>query len=371
MLRTVLATTALSIALIAQAAAPAPKVLLVVSSEGRDPDNKAGQQRPGFEMEEFAQAWLVLRANGLQVDVASPSGGAVVADRHNPKQDLITALRAQPEAVQQLQTTRRTADVKPGEHEAIFVIGGKGAMFDLPQDAALQRLIAQHHQRGAVLAAVCHGPAVLAQVKLANGQPLVAGRRVTGFTDEEEATFGKKWAREYPFWIEKRFREQGALWEEAPLMMPKVVVDGRLVTGQNPFSTAGVAEAVVRALGREPVTRAVFEEERSMQLVQRWLAGDKPFVQAALQSDAKHYKPELIAMLGYYQSGAHGDETTQRQALSIMEMAAPYMPHPQLRLGIAQAHAKLGNAAHARELLTKLVAEKPDFAEAREALAKL
>lgn len=371
MLRTLLAATLTTLALTAQAAPPTQKVLLVVSSEGRDPDNQEGKTRPGFEMEEFAQAWLVLRANGFHVDVASPAGGAVLADRHNPKGDLVTALNVQPEARQQLQATRRTADVSPGEHAAIFVIGGKGAMFDLPRDAALQRLLAQQHERGAVLAAVCHGPAAFAHVKLANGQPLVAGRRLTGFTDEEETQFGKRWAKEYPFWLEQRLREQGAVWEEAPLMMPKVVVDGRLVTGQNPFSTAATAEAVVRALGREPVTRAVFKEELSMQLVQRWLAGEQDAVRAMLRADAARYKTDLIAMLGYYQFDAAGDDTARRQALSIMELAAPYMQHPQLKLGIANAHARLGNAAHAKQLLQALLAEKPDYAPAQQALARL
>jgi putative intracellular protease/amidase len=371
MLPTLLVATLVTLALTAQAAPPPPKVLLVVSSEGRDPDGKEGKTRPGFEIEEFAQAWLVLRANGLQVDVASPAGGAVLADRHNPKADLVTALNVQAEARQQLQATRRTADVKAGEHDAIFVIGGKGAMFDLPRDAALQRLIAQQHERGAVLAAVCHGPAAFASVKLANGQPLVAGRRLTGFTDEEETQFGKRWAKEYPFWLEQRLREQGAVWEEAPLMMPKVVVDGRLVTGQNPFSTAATAEAVVRALGREPVTRAVFKEEISMQLVQRWLAGEHEHVRAMLRTDTARYKTDLIAMLGYYQFDAASDDTVRRQALSIMELAAPYMQHPQLKLGIANAHARLGNLAHAKQLLQALLAEKPDYAPAQQALAKL
>jgi putative intracellular protease/amidase len=346
---------------------PEPKVLLVVSSEGRD----AGKTRPGFEMEEFASAYLVLRANGLQVEAASPAGGPVEADKFEPDDDLIRAVMADASAASLLKATRRTQDVKPGEHQAIFVIGGKGAMFDLPKDTALQRLLAEHYERGGVLAAVCHGPAAFANVRLADGRPLVAGRRVTGFTDEEEKVFGKRWAQEYPFWLETRLREQGAQWEEAALMMPKWVVDGRLITGQNPFSTTQTAEAMVRALGRTPVDRTVFKEEASMRLVQRWLAGEQGPVRALLQADAARYKTDLIAMLGYYQFESANDDATRRQALSIMELAEPHMSHPRLKLGIARAHAALGNPKRAREVLTALLAEKPDNAEARKALDAL
>jgi putative intracellular protease/amidase len=344
-----------------------PKVLLVVSSEGRD----GGKTRPGFEMEEYASAYLVLRANGLQVEVASPAGGPVEADKFEPDDDLIRAVMADANATSLLKVTRRTQDVKAGEHQAIFVIGGKGAMFDLPKDPALQRLLGQHFERGGVLAAVCHGPAAFANVTLADGRPLVAGRRVTGFTDEEEKIFGKRWAKEYSFWLETRLREQGAKWEEAALMMPKWVVDGRLITGQNPFSTTQTAEAVVQALGRRPVDRQVFKEEASMRLVQRWLAGEYSEVRSLLQADAARYKIELVAMLGYYQFESATDDATRRQALSIMELAEPHMPHPQLKLGIARAHAALGNPKRAREVLTALLAEKPDNAEARKALDAL
>jgi hypothetical protein len=212
---------------------------------------------------------------------------------------------------------------------------------------------------------------VFANVTLADGRPLVAGRRVTGFTDEEEKVFGKRWAKEYPFWLETRLREQGAQWEEAALMMPKWVVDGRLITGQNPFSTTQTAEAMVRALGKTPAERKVFKEEASMRLVQRWLAGEQGEVRGLLQANASGYKTDLIAMLGYYQFESATDDATRRQALSIMELAQPHMPHPRLKLGIARAHAALGNPKRAREVLTALLAEHPEHDEARKALEAL
>ena len=337
----------------------APKVLLVVSSEGRD----AGKTRPGFELDEFAKAWLTLRANGLDVEVASPAGGAPEADRHNPDDDHIQRLRADGQAGAALQNTRRTQDLRAGEHAAVLVIGGKGAMFDLPRDAALQRLLVAHYEGGGVLAAVCHGPAALVPLRRADGRALVAGRHLTGFSDEEEAMFGKRWAAEFPFALEGRLRELGALWQEAPLMMPKVVVDGRLITGQNPFSTVGVAEAVVRALGRTPVALPPFREDASLALVERWLAGERAPVLAALRDGAANYKPDLIAMLGYYHFKAATGAEQQRRALAVMELGEPHLPHPRLRLAMAEAHIALGNPSAARTLLNAVLAAKADAAQ--------
>lgn len=345
----------------------APKVLLVVSSEGRD----AGKTRPGFEMDEFAQAWLILRANGLTVEVASPAGGAPEADKYNKNEDYNRAVLADTAAMEALRNTRRTQDVKPGEHAAIFVMGGKGAMFDLPKDPALASLLAAQAERGDVVAGVCHGPAAFATAKLKDGTPMVKGRRMTGFSNEEEKVFGKKWVKEFPFLLETRMREAGAKWEEASLMMPKTVVDGRFITGQNPFSTAQVAEAIVKALGRTPVPRTPFREEASMQLAERWLAEDRAAVTALLAAAPGNYKTELIAMLGYYQFKSAEDDALRRQGLSLMLLAEPHFDHEQLKLGIAEAQIALGQAGLARERLGALLAKKPEHAEAKQLLASL
>jgi putative intracellular protease/amidase len=358
----------------AAAAAPvdpvAPRVLIVVSSEGRD----QGKTRPGFEMDEFAQTWLLLRANGIEIDVASPAGGAVEADRYDPKTDYNARLLADAQAQSQLRQTLATASVRAADYRAVLVMGGKGAMFDLPKDVALQRLIAAVDAQGGTIAAVCHGPAALAEVRRADGQALVAGRRLTGFTNEEEAAFGKKWAKQFPWLLEDRLKGLGARWEEASMMLPKVVVDGRLITGQNPFSTTAMTEAVLRSLGREPLARAAFQEEATLTLARRWLdaePAEQSRIEALLATDAKLYKIELLAMLGLYQFKQAADDANRRQGLSLMRLAAPYFPHRQLRLAIAEAQQSLGNTAAARRALQALLQEQPDYAEARLALAAL
>lgn len=334
-----------------------PKVLLVISSEGQE-----GGKRPGFEMGEYAIAYMILRDNGLQVEAASPSGGAVEADRFNPEADHIKGFMKDAEAVRILKNTRKTQDIKLGEYQAIMIIGGNGVMFDLPKDAALRTLLAAHYSSGGLLAAVCHGPAAFADIKLPNGKLLVEGKRMTGFTDEEEATFGKKWAKEYPFLLETKMRANGAFWEEASLMMPKLVVDGRLITGQNPFSTAQTAEAIVRGLGRTPVVRTAFIEEASMQLVERWLSGEQDQVRALLKADTKRYKTGLIGNLGVTHFKAATDNNARQNALSIMLMAEPYVLHPRLALTIAEAHIALGNHQLAKQKLDQLLTNQTDAA---------
>lgn len=343
------------------------RVLIVVSGEGRD----QGKTRPGFEMDEFSQAWLIFRANGLAIDVASPKGGKVEADKYNPKEAFNASLLADDEAMRKLADTRATTDLRADDYAAVYVVGGKGAMFDLPFDPALKKLLSAVHDGGGIVAAVCHGPAALVDVRLADGSLLVAGRTLTGFSNEEEAVFGKRWAKEFRFQLEDAMRERGAHWQEAPLMMPRLVVDDRLITGQNPYSTPAVAEAIVRALGREPVARTPWRDEATMALVGRLLAGEGDVVRAELAAGLDQYHIELIGLLGYYQLQAVQGDAAVRDALSIMQLARPHMPEPQLDVGIADAYWRLGERETARALSAKLLESHPDMKEAKELHARM
>ncbi len=343
------------------------KVLIVVSGEGRD----QGKTRPGFEMDEFAQAYLIFRDNGLAIDVASPKGGKVEADKYNPGEAFNASLLKDGEAQRKLADTRATADVRAADYAAVYVVGGKGAMFDLPTDPALKTLLSDIHDQGGVVAAVCHGPAALVDVRLDDGSLLVAGKTLTGFSNEEEAVFGKRWAKHFRFQLEDAMRERGARWQEAPLMMPKLVVDDRLITGQNPYSTPAVAEAIIKAIGRVPVAREAWRDEATMALVQRLLAGPRDAAVKELSEHRQRFHVELIGMLGYYQLQAAANDAAIADALAIMELAEPYMPEPQLQLGLADAHWRLGHHARARALVDKLLETSPDMKEARELQARM
>lgn len=343
-------------------------VLIILSGEGRD----AGKTRPGYEFDELSQAWLIFEANGLSIEVASPQGGAVEADKFNPEEPFNAALLADAEAMRRLSETRRIDSVRAADYAAVYVVGGKGAMFDLPGYQPLQHLVAEAWGNGAIIAAVCHGPAALVGVQLADGSALVAGRRMTGFSNEEEAMFGKKWAAEFPWLLEDALRESGALWDEAPLMMPKLVVDGRLVTGQNPYSTTAVAEAIVRGLGREPVARTLWRDESSMALVERLREGDVEGATTELAQAPARYHVELIGILGYYQAQAAGEDAgALRAALATMELALPHMVEPQLKLGAADAHLRLGQRAQARRLVLEVLEAAPGMEQADALLKRI
>lgn len=362
----VLALAVSTTALAAGAKGP-DRILIVVSGEGRD----QGKTRPGYEMDELSQAWAIFRDNGFDVHIASPQGGAVEADKYDPKHPANARLLADATAMRELAATRATATLKAEDYAGVFVVGGKGAMFDLPKDKALSTLIGRIHDHGGVVSAVCHGPAALVDVRTADGTLLVSNRAVNGFSNEEEAIFGKKWAKDYAFRIEDAMRERGARWEEAPLMLPHVAIDGRLITGQNPYSTTGVADAVVRATGRTPVARMPDRDERSMALVQRMLRGDAEGARKALAATPSDFHVELIALLGYYQAQAAIDDAALRSALSLMQLARPHYSAPELGLGMADAHLRLKEHGDARRLVEAVLADKPDLAEAKALLAKI
>ena len=348
-------------------AAERERILIVVSGEGRD----QGKTRPGFEMDEFAQAYLIFRDNGLVIDVASPQGGKVEADKYNPKEAFNASLLDDREAMRKLGDTRATADIRAADYAAVYVVGGKGAMFDLPTDPALKILLSDVYDHGGIIAAVCHGPAALVDVRLDDGSLLIAGKALTGFSNEEEAVFGKRWAKEFRFQLEDAMRERGALWQEAPLMMPKLVVDDRLITGQNPYSTPAVAEAIVKATGREPVAREAWRDEATMALVQRLLVGPRDAARNELAANRERFHVELIGLLGFYQLQAAASDAAIAGALAIMELAEPYTREPQLQLGLADAHWRLGHRAAARALIEKVLETSPDMKEARELQARM
>lgn len=318
--------------------AEAPRVLLIVSSYGAD----GGKTRPGFEMDELSQAWLILRQNGFDVDIASPAGGAPVADRFDPKKPYNAAFLADPQAAAALAGSNRIDPAMAGQYQALFLIGGKGAMFDFTASPALQKLLQTAREKGLVIGSVCHGPAVLALVKDGAGRPIVQGVRITGFTNREEDLFGKKWRAQFPFDLETGLRAQGANFTQGPMMLAHVETDGRFVSGQNPYSTAATAEGIVRALGFTPKPREPWADERSLALVERLITGKAPDAAAVIAANPAAYDIPLIAIWGYYQSLSAGEDMAAlRQGLAAMDLALPHMDEPQLKAAAEKARARL------------------------------
>ncbi|TQV89767.1 type 1 glutamine amidotransferase domain-containing protein [Aliikangiella coralliicola] len=340
-----------------------PKVLVVVSGYGVD----EGETQPGFEFDEFAKAYLVFKANGIDVDVASPNGGKVVADKYNPEKEYNSRVVVDSVAMKKLSNTLSTQSVKASDYDGVFIVGGKGAMFDLPKDSALQKIIATVYENNGSISAVCHGPAALTDVKLSDGTYLVSGKSVNGFTNVEEKAFGKKWLPKFEFLLEDRLKERGAKFESSAMMLKHVAEDERLITGQNPFSTAATAEALVRSLGVKPVKREMFKDDRTIELVAEILDGKK-HAKASFAKQAEKYQPELIAMYGYYRLQFAQNNRELSQAVELMEMSVPYMKNPRLSLAIAQGYKKLGENDKAKSKLVALLKEHPEMDAAQKML---
>lgn len=233
------------------------KVLFVLT--GHDRLGKAGDQsaeKTGFHLAEAARPWRVLTDAGFRVDLATPDGTKAPIDPSSRDvDDKENADFLNNEWVKtQLENPRPLTDVSFGDYDAIYFPGGHGTMWDLPDDPNVQNAVRTFYEDGKVVAAVCHGPAALANVKLSNGGWLVAGKTISVFTDEEEKAVDKD--KIMPFLLASRLEERGAKIAKAENFERSVSVDGRLVTGQNPASARGVGEAIRDLLKRERRDRA-------------------------------------------------------------------------------------------------------------------
>ncbi|MCU0237941.1 MAG: DJ-1/PfpI family protein [Pyrinomonadaceae bacterium] len=345
------------------------RILMVVSSYGKD----GGKSRPGYEFDEFSQAYLIFKENGLQIDVASPKGGNVEADEFNKKKPYNKVVMEDEKAMALLKNTKTTASLKAEDYDAIYIVGGKGAMFDLPFDPSLQDLIAKIYQKkDSVVSAVCHGPAAFVNVQLENGKFLLEEQSVTGFCNDEEDMFGKRWKPEFPFLLEDKLKSRKGKFERTEMMLPHVSISGKLITGQNPYSTIGVAEAIVKSLGKQLVPREQYADERSMNLIKKAVKGDFDWAKNEIAKNKENYDIQLIAVYGYYQLLAAKDDKNKIQnGLNIVDLATPYMFNANLQLERAKGYQKLGNKEQAKILLEELLRKEPNHKEAKTMLAEL
>jgi putative intracellular protease/amidase len=225
------------------------KILMVLTSH----DQLGSTGRPtGFWLEEFAAPYFVFRDAGVQLTLASPKGGQPPVD---PKSDLpenqtdaMARFKQDPAAQKALSQTAKLADMNSQDFDTVFYVGGHGPMWDLAESADSIALLESFYNSGKPIALVCHSPGVLRHVKY-NGAPLVKGKRVTGFTNGEEAEV--KLTQVVPFLVEDELMRLGAIFEKMADWKPFHVVDGRLITGQNPASSTTAAEALLDFLSAQ------------------------------------------------------------------------------------------------------------------------
>lgn len=204
-------------------------------------------EKTGFWLEELAAPYYAFKDAGAGIVLASPAGGQPPLDPKSSAPDSQTdATRrflADEAATRQLASTRKLSELRAEEFDALFVPGGHGPMWDLAGDAASIALIEAFVAAGKPVAAVCHGPAAITDVRDPQGAWLVKGRKVTGFTNGEEEAVGLKDV--VPFLLEDRLKERGGIYSKKDDFEPHVLVDGLLVTGQNPASSEPAAKALL------------------------------------------------------------------------------------------------------------------------------
>lgn len=229
-----------------QSAHAPQRVLFVLTSHGTL--GRDGGAPTGFHLLEAALPWRILRDGGFEVRFASPHGGAAPIDpdsldRKDPDN---AAFLEDADASRAIRETEPLERVSASDFAGVFFPGGHGAMWDFPDNPHINRIISDIDERGGVIGAICHGPAALLGARNYEGLRLIEGRRVAAFTDEEERAVGK--AEVVPFLLASKLKERGAEHVKADNFEPCVVTDARLVTGQNPASARGVAEAFLDAL---------------------------------------------------------------------------------------------------------------------------
>ena len=221
------------------------KVLCVVTSNDVKGDTGI---LTGFWLSELTHPMAKLEEAGIKTDIASIKGGKPPIDKDSlDMTDEINKKYWNDEDFQRkYNNTFKLSDVNAENYDAIFFAGGHGVMWDFPDSDDIQRITSEIYENGGIVSAVCHGPAALVNVKLSNDSYFVKDKKLTSFTNGEEEEVQA--TNIVPFLLESKLIEHGAKYEAAANWSNHVIVDGRLITGQNPASAASVGEEIVKLL---------------------------------------------------------------------------------------------------------------------------
>lgn len=235
---------------------PAKPVLIVLTSHDRLGDTG---ENTGFHYEEMTTPYYLFSDAGFTVELASIMGGkpphdpGSLHDKASENAGSVMRFLHDEEAMRKLSNTRSVEQINASGYSAIYLPGGHGTMWDFAQSQPLGEVVSRMYQAGKPVAAVCHGPAGLIAAHDAMGQPIMKHRRINCFTNDEEIAVGKD--KVVPFLLETALRELNGKFESSGKFEPHVVQDGNLITGQNPASAEGVANAVIKQL-RENAAKA-------------------------------------------------------------------------------------------------------------------
>ncbi len=226
------------------------KILFVLTSHSQLGET---DQKTGFWIEEFASPYYLLTDAGAEITIASPAGGQPPVDPKSEAEEAQTQATLRffkdMNAIDKVAYSLKLSDVKPENYDAIFYPGGHGPLWDLASDTTSIKLIETFYNTQKPIAFVCHAPAALVKVKAENGQPLVKGKKVTGFSDTEEEAVGL--TKVVPFLLEDELKKLGGHYSKGDDWASFTQQDGLLITGQNPASSEEVARLLLKTLKGE------------------------------------------------------------------------------------------------------------------------
>ncbi len=224
-------------------ATPKGKVLFVLTSHSKMGNT---DEKTGYHLSEVTHPWKVLYNDGYEIDFVSPKGGHAPVTEFDLSDEINSEFWHNEKYRNRVEETHKPSQIKPSEYKAIYFAGGHGTVWDFPDNKELQKIAATIYESGGIVSSICHGAAALVNLKLSNGSYLIDGKDVNSFTDEEEREAGKEDV--VPFLVESKLRQRGANFQQAAKGEAKVVVDGRLITGQNPASATPLGETLKREL---------------------------------------------------------------------------------------------------------------------------
>jgi len=213
-------------------------ILIIVT--GSSTINSGG--KTGVWLEEFAVPYIMFKKDKINLTITTINGGIVPIDPAS-----IDGIKPEwNDALEALKNAQKLSTVDTSKYQAVYIPGGHGAMFDLADNEIVKQTLVKFADAGKTISAICHGPSALVGVKLKNGKYLVEGKQVTSFTNNEEDEVNM--SAKMPFMLESKLKEQGALFNAQDNWIDNVIIDGKLITGQNPNASASIAYAIIKSI---------------------------------------------------------------------------------------------------------------------------
>lgn len=223
-----------------------PNKILIVLTSHSELGNTG--KKTGFWLPELTHPYYVLKKAGYSIDIASPQGGMAPLDVKAWQEDdhYHQVFLKDAELMAKVIRTIPLSSIKAKDYKAVLYSGGSGPMWDFPNNKDIQRISKEIYENQGIVSALCHGSVALVNIKLSNDKLLIEGKKVTGFSNKEEAMLGT--TKIVPFLLEDKLKERGAIYHKAKPWQENIIISDRLITGQNPASATKLAEAIIKVL---------------------------------------------------------------------------------------------------------------------------